>query len=312
MALFILNNLNSNAPAGIHFERVPPHVLLFLAIIAIHVGAAISVRLFPAIGADGTVAMRIIFSALLLWLLGGTRPSSELLNSVGKHWKLLLLFGLCMAVMNYCFYKAIERIPLGVAVAIEISGPLAGSALTSRKPSQLGWVLLAAFGIVLLTPLSGAKLDSIGILYALFSGVGWGMFAFLSRRVSTKLKGNDGLLIGMTIAALLMLPVISTVPLDNLFDPTVLLIGFCVGLLSTAIPFTLEFEALKRLSSTTYGVLVSTEPAVASVVGAVLLSERIGVRGLMAVVCVVIAAIGITVSDRRSQSTLHDKEHTNA
>lgn len=288
---------------GTQFERVPPHALLFLAIVAIHVGAGASVHLFPVIGADGTVAMRIIFSALLLWLFSGTRASFDLLRSVRMHWQLLLVFGFCMAAMNYFFYQAIERIPLGVAVAIEISGPLTVSAFTSRKASHLGWVALAATGIVLLTPLSGAELDPVGIIYALLSGVGWGMFALLSKRVSTLLKGNDGLVLGMTIAAVLMLPVISRVPLDKLLDPTVLLIGLSVGLLSTAIPFTLEFEALKRLSAATYGILVSTEPAVAAVVGAVLLNERIGLRGVCAVACVVVAAIGLSVCDARDKTS---------
>jgi len=148
-----------------------------------------------------------------------------------------------MAAMNYCFFKAIERIPLGVAVAIEFSGPLTAAALTSKKFSHLGWVALAAVGIVVLTPLSGAELDPSGVLFAMLSGVGWGFFAVLSRQVSEKVHNNDGLVIGMTIAALLMLPVLSSVP--------------------------------------------------------VLLSERVGARGLIAVVCVVVAAIGVSISDAR-------------
>lgn len=274
----------------------------------IQLGAGVSTYLFPVIGADGAVAMRLIFSALLLWLFGGTRPGVELLRTVGRHWQILLVYGVCIAAMNYCFFLAIDRIPLGVAVAIELSGPLAVSALTSKKVSQVGWVLLAAAGIVLLTPLSGAELDQMGVFYAMLSGVGWAMFALLSKRVSQRMKGNDGLLIGMTIAALLMLPVISAVPIDKLFDPTVLLIGLCVGLLSTAIPFTLEFEALKRLSATTYGILVSLEPAVAALVGAILLSERIGLRGFSAVGCVVVAAVGLSLSDRRDNR--RDKSHS--
>lgn len=296
-----MNNPISNESGGSRFDSVPPHALVFLAIIAIQLGAGVSTRLFPAIGADGAVALRIIFSALLLWLFSGTRPGVGLTRSIVRHWQLLLLFGLCIAAMNYCFFKAIERIPLGVAVAIEFSGPLTVSAITSKKFSHLGWVALAALGIVLLTPLSGAEIDPVGIVYAMLSGVGWGMFAFLSKRVSERLQGNTGLLIGMTVAAVLMVPVISTVPADKLLDPMVLFIGLCVGLLSTAIPFTFEFEALKRLSTATYGILVSTEPAVAAIVGAVLLSERIGVRGLCAVACVVIAATGVSVADMRHQ-----------
>lgn len=276
-------------------------MLVLLAIVAIQLGAGVSTRLFPIVGADGAVALRLIFSSILLWVFTKTGSGAQLLAAVRMHWRLLLAFGLCMAAMNYCFFKAIERIPLGVAVAIEFSGPLTVAALTSKRFSHLGWVALAAVGIVVLTPLSGAELDPTGVLFAMMSGVGWGFFAVLSRQVSEKVHNNDGLVIGMTIAALLMLPVLSSVPVDKLLDPYVLLIGLGVGVLSTAIPFTLEFEALKKLSSTTYGILVSTEPAVAAVVGAILLSERIGVRGLLAVVCVVVAAIGISLSDARDK-----------
>ena len=298
----LLNTPESDQSVSARFARVPPHTLVLLAILGVQLGAALSTRLFPVIGADGAVAMRLIFSALLFWLFFGPRLSPDWLRTVGKHWPLLLVFGLCMAAMNYYFYKAIEIIPLGVAVAIEFSGPLAVSALTSRKLSHLGWVALAATGIVLLTPFSGADLNPIGILYASLSGFAWAIFTLLARRVSDRLQGNDGLLIGMTVAALLMVPVLSTVSMENLFNPTVLLLGFSVGLF-TAIPFMLEFEALKRLSSASYGILVSLEPAVAAMVGAVLLSERIGVRGLCAVVCVVVAAIGVSAADARDKKS---------
>lgn len=280
-------------------DRVPPHVLVLLAIVAIQLGAGVSTSLFPIVGADGAVALRIIFSSMLLWLFTRTGSLAELWASFIKHWQLLLIFGVCMAAMNYCFFKAIDRIPLGVAVALEFSGPLAVSAITSKRLGHLSWVALAAVGILLLTPLSGADLDPVGVLFALCSGVGWALFVVLSRRVSQHLSGNDGLLLGMTVAALLMIPVIMQVSLDKLFDPYVLLVGLSVGLLSTAIPFTLEFEALKRLSSASYGILVSTEPAVAAVVGAIVLSERIGLRGLCAIACVVVAAIGVSIADRR-------------
>ena len=202
-------------------------------------------------------------------------------------------------MMNFVFYKAIERIPLGVAVAVEFAGPLSVSAFTSKKRSHLAWVALAALGILLLTPLSGANLDLLGVVFAVFSGVGWGMFAILSRRVSAQLNDNDGLVIGMSLAAVVMIPFVIPVVPVLIAQPEVLLIGIAVALLSTAIPFLLEFKALKKLSATTYGVLVSMEPAVAALVGVILLSERIGLRGLAAVICVVVAAIDITASDMR-------------
>jgi len=143
-------------------------------------------------------------------------------------------------------------------------------------------------------------LDGLGVIFALLSGTGWAVFVILSRRVSGQLEDNDGLVLGMSVAAILMLPFAATISIAELLDPQVLVIGFLVASLSTAIPFTLEFEALKRLSATTYGVLVSTEPAVAALVGAVVLGELIGLRGLLAVAFVVIAALGVTLSDARN------------
>jgi len=279
-------------------DRIPPHALILLAVVTIQLGAGVSIQLFPIIGAEGAVAIRVIFSALMLGVFVRRGPQ-VLFHHFARHWQLLLVFGCSLAMMNFFFYKAIERIPLGVAVAIEFAGPLTVSAITSRKRSHLVWVALAAIGILLLTPLSGADLDLIGVIFALSSGVGWGMFAILSRRVSARLDGNDGLVIGMSLAALTMMPFAVPIIPALIESPQVLLIGVAVALLSTAIPFLLEFKALKKLTATSYGVLVSTEPAIAALVGAVLLSERIGLRGLGAVVCVVVAAIGVVASDMR-------------
>ena len=286
---------------------MPPHLMILLAVVTIQLGAAVSIHLFPVIGVEGTVAVRITFSAIILGLFVRRSPQ-VLISAFFRHWQLLLIFGLCLAMMNFFFYKAIERIPLGVAVAVEFAGPLSVSAFTSKKRSHLAWVALAAAGILLLTPLSGAELDWLGVVFAACSGVGWGTFAVLSRRVSARLNNNDGLVIGMSLAALVMTPfVIPAIPV-LIVQPKFLLVGFAVALLSTAIPFLLEFKALKRLSAATYGVLVSVEPAVAALVGAVLLSERIGLRGLCAVICVVVAAIGVTASDMRDGKTVVAKD----
>lgn len=289
-------------------DNMPPHLMILLAVVTIQLGAAVSIHLFPVIGVEGTVAVRITFSAIILGLFVRRSPQ-VLISAFFRHWQLLLIFGLCLAMMNFFFYKAIERIPLGVAVAVEFAGPLSVSAFTSKKRSHLAWVALAAAGILLLTPLSGAELDWLGVVFAACSGVGWGTFAVLSRRVSARLNNNDGLVIGMSLAALVMTPfVIPAIPV-LIVQPKFLLVGFAVALLSTAIPFLLEFKALKRLSAATYGVLVSVEPAVAALVGAVLLSERIGLRGLCAVICVVVAAIGVTASDMRDGKTVVAKDN---
>lgn len=152
--------------------------------------------------------------------------------------------------MNFFFYQAIARIPLGAAVAFEFIGPLSVAVLASRRLIHFAWVTLAALGIVLLSPFTGAELDSLGIMFALLAGTAWAFFIILARRAGDRVSGNDGLAIGMIIAAISMIPF--------------------------AVPVV---------------------PVVAALVGALLLGERLGVQGMIAVACVVVAAIGITVTD---------------
>ena len=274
----------------------PPTGLLLLAIISIQLGAGLATHLFPVLGAEGTVAVRIIFSALLLGLAARGRIRTFGQTFV-RNWKLLTVYGLCIATMNLFFYQSIALIPLGAAVAIEFAGPLGVAVLASRRLVHFAWVALAALGIVLLSPLAGANLDPLGTLFALLAGVSWAFFIILTRRVANRVPGSDGLAIGMTIAAISMIPFAVPIIPDLISTPMILLAAFGVALLSTTIPFTLEFEALKRMSTRTYGVVVSVEPAVAATMGALLLGERIGVQGMIAVVFIVVAAIGITMSD---------------
>ncbi len=277
-------------------EATPAPALVVLAIAAIQLGAGLATYLFPVLGPDGTVAVRIIFSALLLGVAARGRAYS-LVRLCWQHGWLLLPFALCIAIMNLFFYEAIARIPLGAAVAFEFTGPLSVAAVTSRRIGHFVWVALAATGIVLLSPLSGTDLDTIGVLFALSAGASWAGFIVLAQRVSQRIPGNDGLVIGMAIAAVAMIPIAAPVAIVLVTDPVILAGGIAVALLSTTVPFTLEFEALKRLSARAYGILISLEPAVAVIVGAVLLDERIGAQGLIAVGCVVTAAIGITITE---------------
>ncbi len=278
-----------------------PHALVLLAIVAIQLGAALAIFLFPVLGPQGTVAVRIIFSAILLGVVARGR-----IHGFGQifaaNWAILTLFGLCIACMNLFFYQAIARIPLGAAVAFEFVGPLGVAALTSRRIAHAAWVALAALGIVLLSPLTGTSFDSLGVVFALMAGLGWASFIILAGKVSTRVSGNDGLAIGMTVAAVVMIPFAVPVLPQLVSSPLLLLAALGVALLSTTVPFTLEFEALKKIATPTYGVLVSVEPAVAALIGALLLGERIGLQGAVAVACVVAAAIGITVSDSRRAS----------
>ncbi|MEM7359767.1 MAG: EamA family transporter [Pseudomonadota bacterium] len=280
---------------------MPPQAMVLLAIVAIQLGAALSVTLIPLLTTEGTVAVRIIFSAVLLWIAARGRVRSFARTFVDNSW-LLISFGLCLAVLYYCFMQAIARIPLGAAVALEFIGPLSVAVLNSRKLSHLGWIALAGVGIALLSPLTGVELDPVGIIFALLAGAGWATFIILAAKVGNKVPGNDGLAIGMAIAALTMIPFFVPITEILISDLKLLLLGVAVALLSTTIPFTLEFQALKKLPARSYGILVSLEPAVAASIGAIFLGERIGLQGVLAVACVVIAAIGITIADGRDKA----------
>ena len=283
-------------------SALPPTGLVLFSVFSIQIGAGVATQLFPVLGAEGTVAIRIIISAMLLLLLTGSKLHSlkqTFIQNIG----LLLGFGLCMAAMNLFFYMAIARIPLGAAVAIEFIGPLGVAALKSKRIVHFFWVSLAALGLVLLSPLSGVDLDALGILLALLAGAGWALYIVLAEPVGKRTSGNDGLVIGMLVAATVMMPYAFPVTPDLFSNSKILLAAVGVALLSTTIPFSFEFEALQRMPARNYGILVSVEPAVAALVGALLLGERIGVQGMIAVACVVVAAIGITISDSKKVST---------
>jgi inner membrane transporter RhtA len=274
---------------------VPPPALLLVSIVSIQLGAAVAVNLFPVLGPVGTAFLRLAFSAVLL--IAATRHS--IARSARRHAGALLLYGTILGVMNLCFYGSIARIPLGIAVAIEFVGPLGLAVATSRRGRDFAWIGLAGLGIVLLTPEIGGALDPLGVALAGAAGLCWAGFTVMSQRIGRALPGNSGLAIGMAVAAFVVLPVgVAAGGWGNL-DPGVLGAALAVAILSTALPLSLEFEALKRMTARSYGILVTLEPATAAIVGALLLGQAIGVQGVLAVACVTVAALGVTISDRR-------------
>jgi inner membrane transporter RhtA len=276
-------------------SAVPPPGLLLVSIVSIQLGAAIAVDLFPVLGPVGTAFLRLAFSAVLVI----ATARSTIAWSARRHAGALLLYGSILGVMNLSFYGAIARIPLGIAVAIEFVGPLGLAAATSRRGRDFAWIGLAVLGIVLLTPEIGGALDPLGVALAGAAGLCWAGFTVMSKRVGRALPGSSGLAIGMAVAALFVLPVEMVVGgLGNL-DPGTLVGALAVATLSTALPLSLEFEALKRMTARTYGILVTLEPVTAAIVGALLLGQAMGLQGMLAVACVTIASLGVTISDRR-------------
>jgi inner membrane transporter RhtA len=251
-------------------SAVPPAGLLLVSIVSIQLGAAVAVNLFPGLGTVGTAFLRLAFAAVML--IAATRHT--IAWSARRHAGALLLYGTILGVMNLSFYGAIARIPLGIAVAIEFVGPLGLAAATSRRGRDFAWIGLAVLGILLLTPEIGTALDPLGVALAGVTGLCWAGFTVMSQRIGRSLPGNSGLAIGMAVA-------------------------LAVAILSTALPLSLEFEALKRMTARAYGILVTLEPVVAAIVGALLLGQAMGLQGLLAVACVTAAALGVTISDRR-------------
>jgi inner membrane transporter RhtA len=271
----------------------PPPLLLLVSIVSIQLGAAVAVHLFEALGPIGTTFLRIAFAAVLLMVAtrGHIGPGAR------HHIGLLLVFGCVIGAMNLCFYGAIARIPLGVAVAIEFLGPLGVAVLTSRRLRDFVWIGLSVAGLVLLTPDIGADLDPLGVALALAAGAGWAGFVLISPRVARDI-GATGLALAMLVATLFALPLaLADGGLEGL-DPGLLVGALAVAILSTALPLSLEFEALQRMTARAYGIIVTLEPVIATVVGTLILGQTLPPTALLAIACISVAAIGVTVSDR--------------
>ena len=255
---------------------VPPPGLLLVSIVSIQLGAAVAVNLFPVLGPVGTTFLRLAFSAVLV--MAAARHSLAW-EDARHHVGALLIYGAILALMNLSFYGAIARIPLGIAVAIEFVGPLGLAVATSRRGRDFAWIGLAFLGIVLLTPEIGGSLDPVGVALAGVAGLCWAGFTVMSQRIGRALPGNSGLAIGMAVAALVVLPVEVVVGGLGGLDLGLLGAALAVAILSTAVPLSLEFEALQRMTARSYGILVTLEPVVAAVVGALLLSQAMGLTG---------------------------------
>jgi inner membrane transporter RhtA len=268
--------------------RVPPVALVLGAISSVQVGAAIAKSLFDEIGASGTVFVRVLFAALVLALIW--RP--EVAGHGRREILLAVLFGLTLAAMNLAFYSALDRIPLGITVTLEFVGPLGVAVAGSRSALDLLWVALAAGGILLLSDFGAADLDGVGVALALFAGCLWATYILLSARVGRVFPGGSGLTLAMIVAAAALLPVGVAGAGADLLVPWILAAGAAVAILSSAIPYSLELEALRRMPQHVFGVLMSLEPAVAALAGFVLLGEDLVPRELVAILFVVAASAG--------------------
>jgi inner membrane transporter RhtA len=255
---------------------------------SVQTGAAVAVLLFPLAGALGVLALRLGVAALVLLLL--FRPG--LRGRDRADWAVVAGFGVCLAGMNGLFYQALERIPLGAAVTLEILGPLTLSVVAARRASAWLWAALGLAGVALLGRSELGAADPTGVAFALGAGVMWAAYIVLSQQAGRRFAGGDGLALAMTAAAALTLPLGVAQAGITLLEPRILALGAVVGLLSATLPYTLELMALRRLRAETFAVLQSLQPAVAALVGFVVLGQALDALGVMAVALVVTASAG--------------------
>src|SRR3954447_1493287 len=268
--------------------RVPPTALVLGAVASVQTGASLAKGLFDDVGPGGTVLLRVAFAAALL--LAIWRPS--LRGRAREDWLLVVAFGLALAGMNFAFYSALDVIPLGVAVTVEFVGPLGVAVALSRRALDLVWVALAAAGILLLANLSGGGSDRSGILLALLAGAFWAAYILLGARVGKRLPGGNGLALALVFSTIALLPFGLGQGGTDLLDPAVLAVGFALAMLSSAIPYSLELEALRRLPARVFGVLMSLEAAMAALAGYVVLGQILDAREVAGIGLVVAASAG--------------------
>ncbi|KMK20395.1 threonine transporter [Pluralibacter gergoviae] len=273
-----------------------PIVVLLIAMSSIQSGASLAKSLFPLVGAPGVTALRLALGTLILavifkpWRLRFTREQRLP----------LLLYGLSLGAMNYLFYLSIQRIPLGIAVALEFTGPLAVALFGSRRPIDFVWVALAVAGLWFLLPLgqNAAHLDLTGAALAMGAGACWAVYIISGQRAGEE-HGPATVAMGSLIAAAVFVPVGALQAGDALWHGSLLPLGLGIAVLSTALPYSLEMVALTRLPTRTFGTLMSMEPALAALSGMIFLGETLTLSQTLALGAIITASVGSTLTLRR-------------
>lgn len=257
------------------------------------IGTSFAKSLFAALGAQGTTALRVGFSALILLCVW--RPWRFALTAANA--RAIALYGAALGATNLLFYMSLRTIPLGLAIAIEFTGPLAVAILSSRRAIDFLWIGCAVSGLLLLLPMGEAAthLDPVGIGFALAAGVGWALYIVFGQMAGNA-HGGQATSLGLTMAALVTFPFGFAHAGTSMFTPALLLSGLAVGLMSSAIPYSLEMVALKRLPRRTFGILLSLEPAMGALAGLVFLHEQLTTIQWVAVGAIIVASIGCTVT----------------
>jgi inner membrane transporter RhtA len=275
--------------------RVPAVLLVLVAILSVQFGAGVARTQFDVVGPLGATFLRLAFAAIILLAL--LRP--RVWTWPAKSWLAAGVLGVALAGMNTMIYLAFDSIPLGVAVTIEFLGPLVLALVQTRRIVDALWALLALAGVLLLGLEGGGSIAVIGLVFAGCAGAFWASYILASAQVGRAIPGIDGLAVALAFAAILTAP-LGWGPASAGFDnPSVLLVFVGVAVLSSALPYALELEALRRLPTRVFGVLSSLGPAVAALAGLVILHEALGWREVIALVSVTVASMGVTLARGR-------------
>jgi inner membrane transporter RhtA len=276
--------------------RVPSPALVLGAIASVQFGSAIAATLFARVGPGGAVLLRLVSASIVLLALW--RP--RLRGRTRRELVLAVMFGVVLAGMNLSFYEALARIPLGVAVTIEFVGPLAVAVSGSRRLLDLVWVMLAAVGILALTHVGAHGLNALGVAFALIAACLWAAYILLNARVGQAFERGTGLALAMLVASVVALPAGVIDGGTRILEPRTLAVGAAVGMLSSAIPYSLELEALRRIAASVFGVLMSLEPAMAALAGLLVLGQGLSARALVGIALVIAASVGASRRARRA------------
>lgn len=274
-----------------------PLAALLVAMVSVQTGAALVKGLFPRVGVAGATTLRLALASLML--LAVWRPWRRLPKA--RETRSLLIYGVAMGVMNLCFYSALARIPLGIAVALEFSGPLAVAMAASHRAVDFVWLAFAALGLLALLPLGLAHqpLSPAGIAFALAAGACWALYIVFGQKAGA-LHGGMATALGTVIGAIVIIPFGVAQAGIALLDPRALPVACGVALLSSALPYSLEMFALTRLPTRTFGVLMSAEPALGALSGWCFLHERLSLIQWTAVASIMLATAGSALTSRRA------------
>jgi inner membrane transporter RhtA len=277
-------------------ERFKAILLVIASAVSVQGGASVAKSLFPAFGPPGVVFLRLLFGSIALWAIA--RP--QLRSRPWHELRLVVGLGVVLVSMNVAFYESLDRLPLGIAVTVEFLGPLAVAVLGSRRRLDFVWIVLAGLGVALLTEGGGKSVHASGLALAALAGAFWALYILLSVPIGRLFPGATGLAPAMAIGALLIAPWGIVSGGGHFRDPQLMGAAVGVGLLSSALPWSLELEALRRLPVNVFGVAMALEPGVAALAGFVLLHEHLLAREWLAIVLVVVASAGAALEVRRA------------